>query len=888
MTKELAKTYDPAQVEERIYRFWLDGGCFHARRDPDRRPFCIVIPPPNVTGSLHMGHAMDETLQDILTRWRRMQGYSALWLPGMDHAGIATQHVVERDLAREGLSRHGLGREAFVDRVWQWKGRYAAEIRRQLQRLGSSCDWERERFTMDEGCSRAVRRVFVALYRKGLIYRGDYIINWCPECGTALSDLEVEHESSQSKLWHIRYPLAEGEGGLIVATTRPETMLGDTAVAVSPDDPRYRDLIGKECILPLVGRRLPIIADAAVDPEFGTGAVKVTPAHDPADFDMGLRHKLETINVIGKDGRMTGAAGGRYAGQDRLECREAVLADLEAGGHLARTEDYEHSVGRCYRCDSVIEPLVSRQWFVRMEPLAAPAIAAVEEGRVQFVPQRFTRVYLNWLENIRDWCISRQIWWGHRIPAWYCAACGEVTVAVDDPTACEHCGAADLEQEEDVLDTWFSSALWPFSTLGWPEDTEDLKYFFPTSVLVTGYDIIFFWVARMVFMSLEFTGQPPFDHVLIHGLVRDAQGRKMSKSKGTGIDPLKAVDEYGADTLRFTLVTGVAPGNDTRYRPERVEAGRNFCNKLWNASRFVLMNLEGYEPDGWIPGEQADGGPLEPADRWILHRLAAVEDRVTDLLEGFDSGEAARVLYDFTWSEFCDWYIELTKARLYGEDAAARRTAQRMLIFVLERLLRLLHPFMPFITEEIWQSLPGTEGACVIAPWPAGDRPGDMRDEAAAAAMETVMDVIRAARNLRSEAGVPPQRPARLVVRTDERTAAVLRDAAGYIEALAQADPLEIGPPAGAKPRQALAAVVGGTEVYLPLEGLVDIEAEVARLQKALKTAAAEAERSSGKLADPNFREKAPAEVVQKEEARLEEHRREIAGLRQRLEQLRQ
>ena len=695
----IPKVYDPGAVEEKWYRFWEENQLFHAEVNPDKQPYSIVIPPPNVTGQLHMGHALDNALQDILIRWRRMQGYNTLWMPGTDHAGIATQIKVEENLAKEGLSRYDLGREAFIERVWQWKQQYGSRILNQLKRLGASCDWQRERFTMDEGCSQAVREVFVSLYEKGLIYQGNRITNWCPRCNTALSDIEVEHEDRPGHLYHVRYPV-EGEAGryVTVATTRPETILGDSGVAVHPDDERYSDVVGKKLILPLLGRKLPVVADSYVDPAFGTGAVKVTPAHDPNDFEMGLRHNLPQIVVINLDGTMS-ADCGKYAGMDRYQCRKALVADLEAAGYLVKIDDHNHAVGQCQRCTTVVEPLISRQWFVKMAPLAKPAIEAVESGRISFVPERFTKIYTNWLENIRDWCISRQIWWGHRIPAWYCQACGEVTVSRDTVDACPKCGGA-VEQDPDVLDTWFSSALWPFSTMGWPQQTAELRQFYPTSVLVTGYDIIFFWVARMIFMGLEFQQEIPFRHVFIHGLVRDSQGRKMSKSLGNGIDPLEVIEQYGADTLRFTLVTGNTPGNDMRFYWERVESSRNFANKIWNASRFVLMNLDGFDP-------QAAPGPLTLADRWILSRYATTVAAVTDNLDKFELGEAARAIYEFIWSEFCDWYIELAKSRLYDkENQAARATAQYVLWYVLGNTMKLLHPFMPFLTEEIWQHLP--------------------------------------------------------------------------------------------------------------------------------------------------------------------------------------
>ncbi len=698
----LGKVYDPHATEERWYRYWLDGGFFHAEVDKNKEPFCIVIPPPNVTGQLHLGHALDNTLQDILIRWQRMSGKNAVWIPGTDHAGIATQIKVEEELAREGKTRYDIGREGFLERVWQWKEHYGNRIIDQLKDLGASCDWERQRFTMDDGCSRAVREVFVRLYEKGLIYQGYYIINWCPRCQTALSDIEVEHQDQAGKLWQIRYPLTDGSGELVVATTRPETMLGDTAVAVHPEDPRYSELVGKELELPLVGRRIPIIADEYVDPSFGTGAVKVTPAHDPNDFAMGERHELQQIVVIDTEGKMNEHAG-PYLGLDRFECREKLVADLDAAGFLVGIEEHQHAVGSCSRCNTTVEPYLSKQWFVKMKPLAEPAIEAVREGRVEFIPSRFSKLYLSWVENVRDWCISRQLWWGHRIPVWYCQDCHEVIVTREDPTQCTACGSQNLEQDPDVLDTWFSSALWPFSTLGWPQETPELAHFYPTSVLVTGFDIIYFWVARMVFMGLEFMGEVPFHKVYIHGLLRDGQGRKMSKSLGNGIDPSEVIAQYGADTLRFSLVTGTAPGNDMRFYSEKIEGARNFANKIWNAARFALMNLEDFQPQS----DEWEHLPLELADRWIRSRYRKALTELEGWLERFELGEAARVLHDFIWNELCDWYLELAKPRLYGRQGEEpRRSAQYVLWYVLKGTLELLHPYMPFITEEIWQQLP--------------------------------------------------------------------------------------------------------------------------------------------------------------------------------------
>ncbi len=697
--KEIAKTYNPKEFEDRIYAFWMEKGYFTPKIDSEKQPFTIVIPPPNITGQLHMGHALDNTLQDILIRWKRMQGYSALWIPGSDHASIATEVKVLDTIREEtGLTKKEIGREEFLKRAWAWKDKYENRILSQLKKLGSSCDWTRTRFTMDEVCSRAVREVFVSLYEKGLIYRGDRIINWCPDCNTALSDAEVEHKEHKGHLWYIKYPIKGEDGYVVIATTRPETMLGDVAVAVNPDDERYKDVVGKTLILPLVGREIPVIADSYVDPSFGTGAVKVTPAHDPNDFEMGIRHNLEFINIMNENATIN-ENGGKYKGLDRYEARERIVEDLKNLGLLLKVEDHVHNVGHCYRCDTVVEPLLSKQWFVKMEPLAKPALEVVKEGKIKFVPERFEKIYTNWLENIKDWCISRQLWWGHRIPAWYCDDCGHITVSRKDPQKCEACGSTNIHQDEDVLDTWFSSALWPFSTMGWPEETQDLKYFYPTDVLVTGYDIIFFWVARMIFMSLEFMKEVPFKHVLIHGLVRDAQGRKMSKSLGNGIDPLEVIEEYGADTLRFTLVIGNAPGNDMRFSQDKVELSRNFANKLWNASRYVLLNLTDNDTNLYTDG-------LTIADKWILTRYNNIVKEVTENLEKFELGIAATKLYDFVWSEFCDWYIELSKPVLYSDNLEAKKVTKSVLRYVLDNTLRLLHPFMPFITEEIWQNLP--------------------------------------------------------------------------------------------------------------------------------------------------------------------------------------
>jgi len=873
----IPKVYDPQSFEKKWYQFWEENKLFHAEVEPDKKPYSIVIPPPNVTGQLHMGHAMDNTLQDILIRWRRMQGYNTLWMPGCDHAGIATQAKVEEALRAEGISRYDLGRDKFLERVWDWKEKFGSRIMSQLRSLGSSCDWDRERFTMDEGCSTAVREVFVSLYEKGLIYQGTRITNWCPRCNTAISDIEVDHETEAGHLYHLRYEV-EGTGQYIeIATTRPETMFGDTGVAVHPEDARYRDLVGKMLVLPIVGRRIPLFADSYVDPAFGTGAVKVTPAHDPNDFEMGQRHDLEQIVVIENDGTMSENTG-KYAGLDRSECRRQLLDELKQEGFLVSVEEHEHAVGHCSRCHTTVEPLVSKQWFVKMESLAKPAIEAVTSGKIQFVPERFTKIYINWLENIRDWCISRQLWWGHRIPAWYCSDCGETVVAREAVTVCPKCGGHHLNQDEDVLDTWFSSGLWPFETMGWPGETAELKQFYPTSVLVTGYDIIFFWVARMVMMGLEFGGDIPFKHVFIHGLVRDSQGRKMSKSLGNGIDPVEVIDKYGADTLRFMLITGNTPGNDMRFYWERVEATRNFANKLWNASRFMLMNLEGFDP-AFVP-EVSD---YTLADKWILSRYAKTVASVTDNLEKFELGEAGRTIYEFIWNEFCDWYIELAKARLYdAENQRPRQTAQYVLAYVLERTLRLLHPFMPFITEEIWQHIPHEGKSVMTACWPTGE--DSKMDDAAEAHMTTIMETIKSVRNMRVQVNAAPSKKSEVILQiADEQIAAVMAANTSYLTVLASALPVTILDGEAAKPENAMAAVVSGVEIYLPLKGLIDVEKESARLGKELETLDKEISRLSGKLSNAGFVAKAPADVVEKEREKQKGYEEKRAAVQERL-----
>lgn len=869
MKKELPKVYEPREVEGRVYEMWEKNGCFEGHRDPDKRPFTIVMPPPNVTGQLHMGHAMDCTLQDILIRFKRMQGYAALWVPGTDHAGIATQIKVEEELRKsEGLTRYDLGREKFLERVWDWKHKFGNRIVEQQKKLGASCDWSRARFTMDEGLSNAVRHVFVSLYNKGLIYKGSRIINWCPHCVTALSDAEVEYKEKPGHLWHIRYPIAGEEGRYVtVATTRPETMLGDTGVAVNPEDGRYRDIVGKKCILPLVNKEIPIVADAYVDMEFGTGCVKMTPAHDPNDFEVGLRHNLESIRVLDDNGKVVEGYG-RYSGMDRYEARKAIVADLEEQGYLVKVEEHTHNVGTCYRCGTDVEPIISAQWFVKMEPLAREALRVVNDGEVKFVPDRFSKIYTNWMENVHDWCISRQLWWGHRIPAWTCEDCGEMTVSETDPTECQHCHSTHIRQEEDVLDTWFSSALWPFSTLGWPnESSEDFKYFYPTDVLVTGYDIIFFWVARMIFSACEHTGKPPFHTVFIHGLVRDDKGRKMSKSLGNGIDPLEMADQYGADALRFNLITGNSPGNDMRFYTERCEAMRNFANKIWNASRFLMMNLTIDRCE--LPGR------LELEDKWILSKLNSVIPEVTENMERYELGVAAQKVYDFIWDSYCDWYIELTKTRLQGEDEDSKLRAQQVLCYVLTETLKLLHPFMPFITEEIWQALPHSGDYLMLQQWPQHRAELDFPEEEKA--MELIMDAIRGVRARRAEMNVPPSKKAQLTVSTLER--AVFEQGIPFLKRLAYASDVTVEGVADAGSDDAMTArgmvtvTTHAARLFMPLAELVDLEKEKARIEKELKKNRAELDKLEAKLGNPGFVNKAPAHVVEAEQDRAEKLR---------------
>jgi valyl-tRNA synthetase len=874
MTKQWEKVYDPKRVEEKWYSFWLEQGYFRAKLGSPKEPFSIVIPPPNITGSLHMGHALNNTLQDILVRFQRMKGRNCLWMPGTDHAGIATQNVVERELAKEGLDRHQLGREEFIKRVWEWKERYGGVIINQLKKLGSSCDWSRERFTMDEGLSRAVREVFVCLYEEGLIYRGDYIINWCPRCHTALSDLEVDHHEIPAYLYHLRYPLEDG-GHIEVVTTRPETMMGDTAVAVNPKDKRYKNSIGKYVILPVVNRRIPIIADAYVDPAFGSGALKITPAHDPYDFEIGQRHNLEAVKVIDEEGHMTAEAG-PYEGMERFQCRERIIEDFRRDGTLLKIEDYHHSVGHCYRCKTMVEPFLSKQWFVRTKPLAEPALKAVQEGRTRIIPPMWERTYFDWMRNIRDWCISRQIWWGHRIPAWYCDDCAEVTVAREEPTQCAHCGSAKLRQETDVLDTWFSSALWPFSTMGWPDETEELKLFYPTSVLVTGFDILFFWVARMMMMGLKFMGAVPFRDVYIHALVRDMEGQKMSKTKGNVIDPLVMIEQYGTDAFRFSLAAFAAQGRDIRLSEERIEGYRNFANKIWNAARFSAMNLEDYRDDG----KKIDLKQCNTPDKWILARVNKVIAEATRALEEYRFNEGAQLIYHFIWHELCDWYLELSKPSLYHDDKNRRAITQKTLVYVLDKTLKLLHPYMPFITEEIWQHLPHEGESIMIADYPEV-RP-ELVDDVASREMERIMGVITGVRNIRGEMGIPPLTMVDIIlIAENEGTAAALKDHLGFVKNLARGKEARIMVQ-GERPRAAATALADGVEVFVPLEGVIeDPHKEQQRLTKELTKLLNDLELTQKKLANDSFLEKAPPDKVQKER----DKREEFTILKEKLEQ---
>jgi len=923
MKKTLPKAYEPKTFEKKWYSYWVDNDLFRAKVRPGKPRFSIVIPPPNVTGALHMGHALDTTLQDIFVRYNRMLGKETLWLPGTDHASIATHAKIEEMLVKEGTSRWELGREKFLVRAWQWKNKYGHIITDQLKTLGASCDWSRERFTMDEGCSRAVNEVFVRLYEKGLIYRGKYMVNFCPGCRTVISDIEVEHQEVEGALYYIRYPILDSETNassghidqsaedkpaseytdfIEVATTRPETMLGDTAIAVNPEDPRYKRLVGKHAILPLVGRILPIISDDRVDPDFGTGAVKVTPAHDPDDFEMAQKHGLRFISVINTEGRMTQEAG-KYKGLDRYECREKLLLDLQAKGYLVKKEPYRFSVGHCHRCDSVVEPLISEQWFVKMKPLAEPALRIVREGKIKFVPERFTKIYEHWMENVKDWCISRQLWWGHRIPAWYCKDCGKVTVARKAPEKCPACSGP-LYQDEDVLDTWFSSALWPFSTMGWPDDTPDLKYFFPTDILVTGYDIIFFWVARMIFSSMEFMGREPFHHVLIHGLVRDALGRKMSKSLGNGIDPLEVVDKYGADALRLSLTSGIAMGNDMRFYDEKVEGARNFCNKLWNATRYCLSNLEGWQPP--VPRDEAQSTERDKSNiasnekknvkneaisaltsRWILSRLERTIRAVNDAMDRFEPGETLDIITNFVWNEFCDWYIEFSKEDLTKPE---KKDETRYVLWqVLKDSLALLHPFAPFITEELWSHLPGRkpgkEASLTVSAYPTPGRYSI--DNSAEEEINTLIEAVKQIRNMRAEVNIPTGKKTRVILIAENPAA--WENKVRYIQRLAWAQPLEVldRKKSPARPQQALASVGTGVEIYLPLKGVIDLEKEIGRLETSASQLEQDLKRIEARLSNPEFLAKAPKEIVETHRKRCQESKEKIEALRKRAEVLR-
>ena len=876
MARELPKVYEPQQVESKIYDMWQRGGYFHAEVDESKKPFTIVMPPPNVTGQLHMGHAMDATLQDTLIRFKRMQGYNSLWIPGVDHAGIATQIKVEEELRKEGLTRYDLGREKFLERVWDWKHKYGNRIVEQQKKLGASCDWERARFTMDEGCSKAVREVFVSLYEKGLIYKGSRIINWCPHCVTALSDAEVEYVDKPGHLWHIRYPLADGSGEVIVATTRPETMLGDSGVCVNPNDERYKDIVGKTVILPLVNKEIPVVADDYAEMDFGTGCVKMTPAHDPNDFEVGLRHNLEVIRVLDDNGKVN-ENGGKYEGLDRYEARKQIVADLEAGGYLVKVEPYSHNVGTCYRCHQDVEPIISAQWFVKMKPLAEEAIRVVKDGETKFVPERFSKTYLNWMENVRDWCISRQLWWGHQIPAWTCADCGHITVSREDVCKCEKCGSANIERDPDVLDTWFSSALWPFETLGWPEKTEDLDYFYPTDVLVTGYDIIFFWVARMIFSGCEHTGKTPFHTVLIHGLVRDNQGRKMSKSLGNGIDPLEMIDKYGCDALRMNLITGNSPGNDTRFYTEKCEAMRNFANKLWNASRYVLMNL-GEDARNELPALSK----LEIADKWVLSKLNTLIAEVTENLEKYELGVAVQKVYDFIWDTYCDWYIELTKARLYSEDFERKQTAIQVLVYVLDQILRLLHPFMPFITEELYQALPGSAETIMTQAWPTFDAAHNWAAEEEA--FEKVMDYIKAVRTMRTEMNVHPAKKTSMIIETAD--AAPFQNAQVYLAKFAFATDVTFTEKYEGSTDGMVQVSTHAARGFIPMMELIDREKELARLNKEKAKAEKEMAMFGNQLNNPKFVERAPAALVEEIRTKFAKSQDKLTNIEQSIKAL--
>ncbi len=882
MEKNLAKTYNPKDFEERIYETWEKSGAFRAVKDENKKPFTIVMPPPNITGQLHMGHALDQTLQDVLTRWKRMQGYCALWLPGSDHASIATEvKVADKIREEEGKSKEDLGREEFLKRAWKWKDEYGSIITRQVRKLGNSCDWERERFTMDEGCNKAVTTLFVQLYEKGLIYRGNRLINWCPSCGTSLSDAEVEHEDKSGKYWYFRYPGEDGGDGIVVATSRPETMFGDTAIAVHPDDERYRHLVGKNVQIPIVGTLIPVVADSYPDPEKGTGAVKITPAHDPNDFEVGERHNMERPSCINKDATMNGLAG-KYEGMDRFECRKAWVKDLEEAGYLVKTEEKVIPIGGCYRCDTVIEPMLSDQWFVKMHELAQPAIKVAKDKELVHVPERFEKTYLHWLENIRDWCISRQLWWGHRIPAYYCKDCGELMVSVQAPNKCSKCSSSNIYQDEDVLDTWFSSALWPFSTLGWPEKTEDLEYFYPTDVLVTGYDIIFFWVVRMVFSALEAMGEIPFKYVYVHGLVRDAEGRKMSKSLGNGIDPLEIIDQMGADALRFMLLSGITPGNDMRFKQEKLESSRNFANKLWNASRFVIMNLPEEEMPAEDEGENLNSSlnnesfrnSLKEEDKWILSKTNDAVQQITSYMDKFELSLAAQKVYETIWNEYCDWYIELVKGRLYGDDEEDKKVVRLVLVKVLKDLLKLLHPFMPFITEEIWSFLPkggvsqdNPENFLMKDQWPVYE--GALSFPEAVAKIEMAMEAIRNIRNIRAEAEAAPSKKLSAIILASGNSLETIQGGARYIKDLANITEIRFTENKGEVPEEVMSAVMAGAEIFIPLDELLDYKAEFERLLKEDKRLTGEIARLSGKLSNEGFVSKAPEKVISEEREKL-------------------
>jgi len=880
MDKNLAKNYNPKDFEDRIYKEWQDKGLFKSKIDKTKKSFSIVMPPPNITGQLHMGHALDDTLQDILTRWKRMDGYEALWIPGTDHASIATEvKVVDKINKETGKSKYEIGREEFLKYAWAWKEEFGGKIVNQVKKLGASCDWDLERFTMDEGCNKAVTKFFVKLYEEGHIYRGNRIINWCPDCKTTLSDAEVEHEDQEGNFWHIKYPIKDSEEYLEIATTRPETLLGDSGIAVHPEDERYIHLVGKTAVLPLVGRELPIVADEYVDKEFGTGAVKMTPAHDPNDFEVGKRHQLEEINVMNDDATMNELAG-KYAGMDRYECRKALVADLDEAGYLIKVKKHDHAVGTCYRCHTTVEPRLSLQWFVKMDELAKPAIDILKKGELKFVPDKFDKTYLQWLENIRDWCVSRQLWWGHQIPAYYCQDCGEIIVAEEAPHECTKCKSSNIKQDEDVLDTWFSSGLWPFETMGWPDKTDMLDYYYPTSVLVTGYDIIFFWVVRMAFSAMFCMNEKPFEHVLIHGLVRDSEGRKMSKSLGNGIDPLEIIDQYGADALRFTLATGNSPGNDMRFYMERVEFARNFNNKLWNASRFVFMNLEDESLLEGLTRESVKAN-LTLADKWIISRANRVVKEVNYNMDQFDLGIGLQKAYDFTWSEYCDWYIEIVKPRLYGDDREAKRAALYTLTYVLEKILKLLHPFIPFITEEIYSYLPTVEGYIITAEYPHYEEADDMLAEEEK--MNLIMDGIRNVRNVRAEMNVPPSKKAKIIiVPTDDKRPA-MEDGKEYFKSLASASEVEIQDSKDGIPEDAVSVVIDGVELFIPLDELVDFEKEKERLNKERDKALAEIKRVEGKLNNPGFVNKAPAKLVEEEKDKKEKFEEILHTIEERL-----